>query len=101
MIAWFKSYLSNCCHQTHVENEFNDNKFPSLFLQDSALGPTLFSDFIDDLPSVLHSADDTTIFLISDAIQELNSSLQLTLDLANLWLQRNGLKLNTSKTKPC
>ena len=38
-------------------------------------------------------------FLISDNIQELNSSLQLTLDLANLWLQQNGLKLNISKTK--
>ena len=73
--------------------------------QGSTLGPTLFSAFINDLPSVLPSnstilfADDTTIFLISDNIQELNSSLQLTLDLANSWLQQNGLKLNISKTK--
>ena len=29
----------------------------------------------------------------------LNSTLQLTLELANLWLERNGLKLNTLKTK--
>ena len=73
--------------------------------QGSTLGPTLFSTFINDLPSVLPSnstvlfVDDATIFLVSDNIQELNSSLQLTLDLANLWLQQNGLKLNISKTK--
>ena len=105
-IAWFKSYLSDRCHQTRVENAYSSLGFPTNGVpQGSTLGPTLFSAFINDLPSVLPPnstvlfADDTTVFLISDDIQELNSSLQLTLDLANLWLQRNGLKLNTSKTK--
>ena len=67
--------------------------------------PTLFSVFINDLPSVLpHDttvlfADDTTIFIISDNLHSLNSTLQLTLDLANLWLERNGPKLNALKSK--
>ena len=44
-------------------------------------------------------ADDTTIYIVSDNLSSIQSSLQLCLDLANLWLQRNGLKINVSKTK--
>ena len=77
-IARFKSYLPNRCHQTCVENEYCTLCFPTNgVLQGSTLGLTLFSAFINDWPSVLPSnftilfADDTTIFLISDNIQEL------------------------------
>jgi hypothetical protein len=105
-ISWFKSYLSHRSHVTHVENSRSTLGFPcSGVPQGSILGPTLFSAFINDLPSVLPPdstvmfADDTTIFIISDDLPSLNSSLQITLDLANLWLERNGLKLNSSKTK--
>ena len=69
------------------------------------LGPTLFSAFINDLPSVLPQnstalfADDTSISIVSDSLPTLESSLQLSLDLANLCLERNGLKLNSSITK--
>ena len=34
-----------------------------------------------------------------DNLSSIQSSLQLCLDLANLWLQRSGLKINVSKTK--
>ena len=44
-------------------------------------------------------ANDTTIYIVSDSLSSIQSSLQLCLDLANLWLQRNGLKINASKTK--
>ena len=97
-IAWFKSYLSNRCHQTRIENTYSSLCFPTNGVpQGSTLGPTLFSAFINDLLSVLPSnstvlfADDTTIFLISNDLQELNSSLQLTLNLANVWLQKMAL----------
>jgi hypothetical protein len=61
--------------------------------------------FINDLPSVLPPdstvlfADDTAMFIVSDSIPALQSSLQTCLNLANLWLEKNGLKLNASKTK--
>ena len=79
--------------------------FDSGVPQGSVLGPTLFSTFINDLPAVLPSdsivlfADDTAIYVISNNLTSLNSSLQLCLNLANLWMAKNGLKLNTSKTK--
>ena len=105
-ISWFQSYLSNRCHVTRVSDSFSYPGFPSAGVpQGSVLGPSLFSAFINDLPSVLPPgstvlfADDTTIYIVSDSISTLQSSLQLCLDLSNLWLQKNGLTLNISKTK--
>ena len=105
-ITWFRSYLSNRFQITRVLDSYSSPGFPSSGVpQGSILGPTLFSAFINDLPSVLPLnstvlfADDTTIFIVSDDICSLHSSLQTCLNLANLWLQRNGLRLNTLKTK--
>ena len=44
-------------------------------------------------------ADDTTIFLIGNNCNLLNTSLQSCLDRANIWMTNNGLKLNADKTK--
>ena len=104
--SWFRSYLSNRSQITRVLDSYSLPGFPSSGVpQGSILGPTLFSAFINDLPSVLPLnstvlfADDMTIFIVSDNICSLQSSLQTCLNLANLWLQRNGLRLNTLKTK--
>ena len=74
--------------------------------QGSVLGSSLFCAFINGPPSVLPSdsvvlfADDTVVvYIISSNLSTLHSSLQLCLSLANLWIAKNGLKLNTSKTK--
>ncbi len=105
-VSWFQSYLSKRCHVTRVADSYSSPGFPSSGVpQGSVLGPTLLSAFINDLPSILPPdstvlfADDTTIYIVSDSLPSIQSSLQLCLDLANLWLQRNGLKINAAKTK--
>ena len=69
------------------------------------LGPSLFSAFINDLPSFLPAdsvvlfADDTAIYITSSNLASLNSSLQQCLDATSLWMASDGLQLNASKTK--
>ena len=105
-ISWFSSYLSNRCHITRVKDSCSTPGFPTSGVpQGSILGPTLFSAFINDLPSSLFPdstvlfADDTTIHIASDNHASIESSLQQSLDLAHLWLLANGLRINASKTK--
>ena len=78
--------------------------FPLLgFHKDLSLVPLYFlpSSTTSVLPlnSTIFFADVMTIFIVSDDICSLQSSLQTCLNLANLWLQRNGWRLNTLKTK--
>ena len=104
--AWFKSHLSDRCQVTRVSDSFSSPGFPTTGVpQFSVLGPSLFSAFINDQPSVLPAdsvvlfADDTAIYITSSNLDFLNSSLQQCLDATSLWMASNGLQLNASNTK--
>ena len=73
--------------------------------QGSILGPLLFAVYVNDLPSsvsqseVKQYADDTTLYCVGDSTRDL--STRLNADLAGVanWVEKNGLKLNESKTQ--
>jgi len=73
--------------------------------QGSCLGPLLYSIFVNDMPYVLKNAgmgiyaDDTTMYVSSESIEQVNEVLQLELKLVSEWILENKLKLNVLKTK--
>ena len=92
-------------HITQLADSYSTPGFPSSGVpQGSVFGPSIYSAFINNLPSILSRDStvlfaDTTIYIVSDSLATIQSSLQPCLGLANLWLQRNGLRINAAKTK--
>ena len=69
------------------------------------MGPLLFLLFINDLPLYVNNvntdlyADDTTLYDITNSIEDIENNLQIALDSLNTWCKCNGMLPNSSKTK--
>ena len=104
--ALFAIYLQDRLQSVCIGN--NISKPASIQLgvpQGSILGPQLFTLFVNDLPNsvtigqVIMYADDTTIMYSSTNSAEIETGLNADLDRVSVWLKRNRLILNTTKTK--
>ena len=103
-----KSYLNNRTHAVSVNNEISkEDNVKCGVPQGSIIGPILFLIFINDLPLFLSDtvsstdlyADDTTIYDAQFDLNELKKNLQKSLIALHIWCRKNGMLLNTDKTK--
>ena len=107
-LSWFNSYLINRTQRVVLTNELSDSSVVNCGVpQGSILGPLLFLLFINDLPLLLHDtvsfvdlyADDTTLYEQHSDLKTLQRNLQKSLNLLHDWCRKNGMVLNTLKTK--
>lgn len=106
VIMWFISYLNNRKQRVAVRGTLSDEHSVSLGVpQGSILGPLLFLIYINDLVhalkhcSITMYADDTTLYVHSTSLRDIQCKLQDDMNSLKEWLDVNKLKLNTDKTK--
>ena len=105
LLLWFEDYLSNR-HQRVVYNGVSSHwcKINAGVPQGSVLGPLLFLIFINDLPDIVESsvhlfADDTTLFVIADDLEEATLTLNCDLYAIKVWAEQWLVSFNPQKTK--
>ena len=104
-LKWFSSYLSERKQRVVMNGVcagWSDVR--TGVPQGSILGPLLFIVFVNDLPSVVsHSevclyADDTTVYVADEDPAVVRDKLTEDLNAVADWIDRNGLRMNVSKT---
>ena len=102
---WFQNYLGNRFQYVTIEGvDSTKREIRHGVPQGSVLGPLLFILFINDLAksscfSTLLFADDTTLQLSSNNINNLFTVANEELQKVSLWFQSNKLTLNVLKTR--
>ena len=107
-ITLMKSYLANKTQVVSVNSKLsNVAEINCGVPQGSILGPLLFWVFNNDVPLMLSDkiystelyADGTPIYDMQDNPETLQRNLQHSLVSLQIWCKRNGMLLNTDKTK--
>ena len=106
-IRYIQSYLSNRKQVTKFSNFISkEEEVKSGVPQGSILGPLLFLCFVNDLPDTftnicnfLSYADDTQLIVQADSTENLKQKVKETIELAQKWYHKNGLKNNSGKSK--
>jgi len=104
-LEWFRTYVSSRKQYVGLGNSKSMvSEIVKGVPQGSVLGPILFLIYINDMRSctkklsLVHYADDTTVFLSGYDVQQLVSDVNLELDKLHEWLKCNRLSLNVDKT---
>lgn len=105
-ILWFQSYLKSRPQVVAVNQAESDYLYATKGVpQGSILGPVLFNIYINDICNlelkgkVQLYADDAVLKYSSTNLKDLYEYMQTDLNVLKLWLTRNRLQLNVSKTK--
>ena len=103
---WLKSYLANR-QQRVMANGVTSNilDIRQGVPQGSILGPLLYLIYADDLKEVIKKcgfafyADDTVLYLVHANFVRAKSNMKRNLCAINRWCRKNGIYMNTNKTK--
>ena len=105
-VKWFKSYLSERFQRVKINETFSEKVKVDLGVpQGSKLGVILFLLYINDIVKTISDAkmslfaDDTLIYVVGDDLKSCESLIQNQIEKINIWLCKNKLKLNVTKTK--
>ena len=104
ILQWLESYLSQRYQAVWIDNSLSSFLHcPVGVPQGSNLGPLLFLVFYNDLPYTVTSpvdvyADDSTMTVSGDALDEIGLELTEACGVVSQWMQGNRLKLNPEKT---
>ena len=106
LVDWLKSYLKERQQFAAVNGSTSEMILISFGIpQGSVLGPTLFTLFMNDLPSSVSSgsvymfADNTTVYCMSDTAEKSIAQLNSALRERNEWCLINRLTPNPSKSE--
>lgn len=104
-LQWIRSYLFN--RKQYVSINGSDSPLLPITVgvpQGSILGPLLFLIYINDMSkcsnvlSFVHFADDTTVFVEGNNLEDLHLVMNRELEKVDAWLCANKLSLNINKT---
>jgi hypothetical protein len=109
MYLLIESYLRNRYQRVKFNNKFSKwGKITKGVPRGSILGPLLFLNYINDLPSFIHFgpqntsiilfADDTSVLINNYNFRDLENKLTFLLTLMNEWFYSNMLSPNLDKT---
>jgi ribonuclease P/MRP protein subunit RPP40 len=104
-LKWFKSYLQGREQCVLFKGHLSSTKSVTHGVpQGSILGPLLFVTFMNDLPLYVDSpldmyADDSTLYVTGESIEELESKINADLQHVQQWCQTNKMAINADKTK--
>ena len=105
-LKWFRSYITNRRQTIQYNGKLSNYRNLTIGIpQGSALGPTLFLIFINDISEYVKNgtcnifADDVVIYVTAANDIEVNLRLQENLNEVNKWYLSNRLRVNIEKTK--
>ena len=103
---WVNEYLSNRVQRTRVNNVPSDLRYVKVGVpQGSLQGPRLFATYVNDLPDHVVSgelymyADDTTIYVVGNTVDEIVIVLQEVLEQVHTWCLKNRLIVHEGKSE--
>ena len=106
LLSWLTDYLTDRTQFSVVNGQHSTVLNVTCGIpQGSALGPTLFALYTNDLPSAVTSgsvfmyADDTTVYCIGDTVDNTVTSLNNALSELNSWCLQNSLTPYTHQSE--